>query len=271
MAIRFNKEEVRLFESIALKDLGFNVRKMTDSQGEAVAHISRKIDENYNCLFTIVKKKKDEYLIAYNDTDSNILRKNNTAINTILLKNRLQWWVGIVRKEIEFEIDEFDFNLSKSTYHSLRFAPLVRNAIKITKEIDEECGGMILRKAIEVLFVDYFKNKIPSLSNDIDSKYNIGSKINVFYDKELNIRDKYQEYKHQLTDIKPFISAISEIKNLGNDFAHYERELEKYSVHDLIEFIKSIVDFLVHEIDMKVHKKKLNSSKQNLSKIKIKK
>ncbi len=251
-----NKKEINVFDLIANKSFGFNVKQMNSGNNSfAQINISRNIDANYNCLFLIKKINSDRFLIEFNNTDLSTLIKNPEPINLENLKDNISSWVNMVKKEIEIEIDELDFNLSKLTYYSDTFGSLVRNAIKIIKDIDEDCGGMILRKAIEELFIDYFKRKIPALTSDLDEKYSIGPKINTFYDYQLNVKSKYSDYSDELNEIKPFISAISEVKDLGNDFAHYERKLEKYNVHDLMEYIKHIISFLIDDIDMEMQKK----------------
>ena len=63
-------------------------------------------------------------------------------------------------------------------------------------------------------------------------------------------KDKFEEIKIDLENLKSLANIINNTFQIGNDFSHYERRLTEFSVKDLKERILKISDFIDSQLEL---------------------
>ncbi|QCW99897.1 hypothetical protein FGM00_07210 [Aggregatimonas sangjinii] len=178
------------------------------------------------------------------------------------LKHRLSLWFDLIKKDYPSILQEKD-NIKKL---SRRYYKILEEAIIIKNIGFEDSSGMIFRKALEILIKDYFLFLLPSFEEKVLNN-TIGRLITYFYEInngefEVKQHTKFGVIKPQLKEIKSLCKKIKTTFKLGNDFAHYERRMEKFNtsqLHSNILKIEQYIDFHMQEEFVKDMKAFLNA------------
>lgn len=174
-------------------------------------------------------------------------------------------WIDTIKRDNPFTIIKSD----SIEEFSLKFYKIFQEAIIINYIGFKESAGMIYRKSLEILIKDYLINILPDYKEVILNE-TVGGIVFFFFDVvENNLKPREnRKYKknlknfvgisQQLNEILPFITFVDKTFKIGNDFSHYERNLENYTSTDLENNIITIIEYL--EIKYKIEKEKLKIS-----------
>lgn len=178
------------------------------------------------------------------------------------LKYRLSRWFGLIKKDYPRILQKKD-NIKRLNG---RYYKILEEAITIRNLGFDESSGMIFRKALEILIKDYFLFLLPSFEEDILNK-TIGALLRYFYKinaGEFDVKkdSKFESINPELKEIKSLCKKIKTSFDIGNDFAHYERRLEKFTSEELhlnILKIEQFIDLHMQEEYLKDMKALLNA------------
>ena len=160
------------------------------------------------------------------------------------LKYRLSQWFGLIKKDYPNILHKRD-NIIRLNG---RYYKILEEAITIRNLGFDESSGMIFRKALEILIKDYFLFLLPSFEEEILNK-TIGSLLRYFYKinaGEFDVKQdmKFESINPELKEIKSLCKKVKTSFDIGNDFSHYERRLEKFTTEELHSNILKIERFI---------------------------
>jgi len=190
-------------------------------------------------VFVVLKKDEIFKLTAINSDDS-IISENFNSLEKLIYQIRN--WI----KKIKID-NPFDLLITDDIHKiSPKFYISFQEAVIIHYLGFENSSGMIFRKSLEILIKDFLNYLIPEFKGIIASK-TIGQILKHFYNMEnqnINPKKQFNSIIDKLETIKPLAIVISNTFQIGNDFSHYERKLEKYTASNMKENIEKIIDFI---------------------------
>ncbi len=178
--------------------------------------------------FSFLKKDASDKIFI------NVFKDFNSAFNE---------WISQLRFDFNNTFFERNSAISKK---SEKFYPVFEEAIIINRLGFEDSSGMIFRKALEMLFKDYLHHILPIFENEI-KKMTVGRLVYHFYTNELEVKNKFNDYKENLELVKPLINFINQTFKIGNDFSHYDRKLENLTAKTMEENIYKILKHIIEE------------------------
>jgi len=198
---------------------------------------------------SILKKAKNEYRITYTTSNGDDKFFEHKEWNSF--KYHISKWILSIKRDNPFEL-EIKQNIQ---IISPNFYNLFKEATIIYEIGFKESSGMIFRKALEIIVKDFLKNQFPTSFHDLIDRKTIGNLIYHFYDIKngqlmIKNKDKFEEIKIDLENLKSLANIINNTFQIGNDFSHYERRLTEFSVKDLKERILKISDFIDSQLEL---------------------
>lgn len=160
------------------------------------------------------------------------------------LKYRLSQWFNLIKKDYPKILQKKD-NIDRLNG---RYYKILKEAIIIKNLGFEESSGMIFRKALEILIKDYLLFLLPSFEDKILNS-TIGGLLKYFYknkEGEFDVKQnpEFESINAELKEIKSLCRKIKTSFDIGNDFAHYERRLAKFTTEELLSNILKIEHFI---------------------------
>ncbi len=200
-------------------------------------------------------------IVATNSNGPGALEKCTSFLHFL---QRLNIWMKKIKEDNPFDLRESNHIIEISP----RFYKVFKEAIIIYHLGFEESAGMIFRKALEILIKDYFCSQIPEHKGIIVDEM-LSQTVDFFFIKKdgesyvprqkTKFRKKNYDFtiiNVELQNLQSLVKIITITFKIGNDFSHYERELEKYTPSDMKRNIEQIMEFIDNEFELKEGRQK---------------
>lgn len=246
--------------------------KFTDLQKNELKKII--VDLKVPFSFTFNLDNSIDVYCVNNPEISYILKKTNTGYRMDFVDSsgksgvyeKPEWpnflyfirkWVGKVKKDNPFHENRIITieKLSPEFYNVFHEGKIIFNL-----GLDNS-SEMIFRKSLEILVKDFLFKVLPLSEHPIIKEKTLGVIITYYFNhkNELEPMEKFNtsEFYDTLQETKSLIRIIDNTFKIGNDFAHYERRMMKFTSIDLINNINKIIGFIDHLLSIGNLKEKI--------------